>query len=154
MNPIEDNNAVKAAFDATLSIVERTVQEIADAQVQFGVAVLNHKFPDWLDRIDTDNLDMSLIRRCVLGQVLAGMPEGGDLRFWPDVVRSVFGDASHTPDGLVVQRYGTGRWAVESLAGFDMVLTGSESRLRAAWVAEIERLRGLQASSEPVRDAA
>lgn len=43
-----------------------------EKQIEAGVEFLNEKFPDWLDKINFEELNMTDITYCILGQVRPG----------------------------------------------------------------------------------
>ena len=59
-------------------------------RVSRGIELLDQEVPDWFDKIDLDDLDLSSARSCVLGQVF--YKRGGEAGFYigaPELFKKV-----------------------------------------------------------------
>lgn len=109
------------------AIARLAAQQIYEAQLRVGVAVLDAKHPGWLSRIDTSNINLYDSARCILGQ---SAEVGGG---WLNIHAATFGGMNY-PEG-------ESEFDAEDLSGFGALNPVRWKDLTDAWVEVINRLR-------------
>lgn len=104
----------------TKKVLEAELAKI-DARIERGVKWLDSNSLDWLQFIRATRLDMTDVRRCVVGQVFGNFKDKFDDNEYPVAVRLGF----HSP---------------KTLEGLDPTMAYF-STLNAAWEKKVEALR-------------